>query len=96
MRAANTALHAWLPRPQIRLRPRTVPIQDNESSASCTLDWGNMPNFLINEGLESEEVITAARATEGNIQWWFYDDCNRAQETRLQRHVQTIREVVNP
>ncbi|VXC66332.1 hypothetical protein ARTHRO9V_90166 [Arthrobacter sp. 9V] len=41
-----------------------------------------MPNYLINEGLESEEVIIAARAAEGNIQWWFYDDCNRTQETR--------------
>lgn len=52
-----------------------------------------MPIFVINEGLETEEVISAARATEGNIQWWFYDAGNRAQETRLKGHVQSIREV---
>ena len=47
--------------------------QDNESSADCTLDWGKHAGYVINEGLETEEVIVAARATEGNIQWWFYD-----------------------
>ncbi|WP_160147632.1 hypothetical protein [Arthrobacter sp. TS-15] len=52
-----------------------------------------MPKYVINEGLETEEVILAARATEGNIQWWFYDEGNRAQETRLKGHVQTISEV---
>lgn len=52
-----------------------------------------MPNYVINEGLETEEVIVAARATEGNIQWWFYDASDRTKETRLKGHVQTIREV---
>lgn len=52
-----------------------------------------MPKYLINEGLESEEVILAARATEGNIQWWFYDAGNRAQETRLSSHVKSIIEL---
>ena len=52
----------------------------------------NMPKYIINEGLQSEEVIVAASAIEGNIQWWFYDADNRAQETRLKGHVQTIRE----
>lgn len=54
--------------------------------------WENMPKYIINEGLQSEEVIVAANVTEGNIQWWFYDADNRAQETRLKGHVQTIRE----
>lgn len=55
-----------------------------------------MRNYIINEGLDTEEVIVAARATEGNIQWWFYDAGNRAQETRLTCHVQTIREAPQP
>jgi hypothetical protein len=56
---------------------------------------GTLPKYLINEGLETEEVIVAARATEGNIQWWFYDTGNRAQEIRLKGQVQTIREVTH-
>ncbi|MGF4043257.1 hypothetical protein ACX800_03560 [Paenarthrobacter nitroguajacolicus] len=52
-----------------------------------------MPEYIINEGLETEEVIFAARATEGNIQWWFYDAGNRTSETRLKGQVQTLREV---
>ncbi|WP_166660308.1 hypothetical protein [Paenarthrobacter nitroguajacolicus] len=52
-----------------------------------------MPEYIINEGLETEEVIFAARATEGNIQWWFYDAGNRTLETRLKGQVQTLREV---
>ena len=52
-----------------------------------------MPEYVINEGLETEEVIVAARATEGNIQWWFYDAGNRAQETRLKSHVKTVSEI---
>lgn len=60
-------------------------------SVKCALG-GKMPKYVINEGLESEEVIVAARATEGNIQWWFYDAGNRAQETRLKGQVETIRE----
>jgi len=51
-----------------------------------------MPKYIVNEGLETEEVIVAAKATEGNIQWWFYDAANRAQETRLKVYVETIRE----
>lgn len=51
-----------------------------------------MKKYVINEGLETEEVIVASRAIEGNIQWWFYDASNRAQETRLICHVLTIRE----
>jgi hypothetical protein len=51
-----------------------------------------MPKYIINEGLQSEEVIVAASAIEGNIQWWFYDADSRAQETRLKGYVQTIRE----
>lgn len=54
-----------------------------------------MPAYVINEGLDNEEVIVAARVTEGNIQWWFYDSGNRALETRLKGHVQTIREATN-
>lgn len=54
---------------------------------------GNTPKYVINEGLETEEEIFAARATEGNIQVWFYDTANRAQETRPKSQVQTIREI---
>lgn len=52
-----------------------------------------MPKYIIDEGLETEEVIVAARAEEGNIQWWFYDSGSRAQETRLKGRVKTIREM---
>lgn len=54
---------------------------------------GSMPRYVINEGQDTEEVIEAASAAEGNIQWWFYDAGRRAQETRLKEQVQTIREV---
>lgn len=46
-----------------------------------------VPKYIIDEGLETEEVIVAARAVEGNIQWWFYDSGSRAQETRLKDHM---------
>ncbi len=52
-----------------------------------------MPKYIINEGLETEEVVVAARAIEGNIQWWFYDAGDRAQETRLKGHVHSFREI---
>ncbi|MGR0159142.1 hypothetical protein [Paenarthrobacter nitroguajacolicus] len=63
-----------------------------EAQSALSFLGGNMPKYVINEGLENEEVIVAARATEGNIQWWFYDARDRAQETRLRSYVQTIRE----
>ena len=68
------------------------PRLDNETVPSA-LKGGNMPRYIINEGLDTEEVIVAASAAEGNIQWWFYDAGRRAQETRLKEQVQTIREV---
>ena len=52
-----------------------------------------MPKYVIDEGLETEEVILAAKATEGNIQWWFYDETNRTQETRLKSQVLSVREI---
>lgn len=55
-----------------------------------------MPKYIIDEGLESEEVIVAANVIEGNIQWWFYDAFNRTKATRLTRHVRTVRESRSP
>lgn len=55
-----------------------------------------MPKYIIDEGLESEEIIVAASVIEGNIQWWFYDAYNRTQATRLRSHVRTVRESSSP
>ena len=53
-----------------------------------------MKKYIIDEGLETEEVIVASKLIEGNILWWFYDMENRAVEMRSKTQVQTVREFI--
>ncbi|WP_275779682.1 hypothetical protein [Paenarthrobacter sp. Y-19] len=49
-----------------------------------------MPNYVINEGLENEEVILAADCKQDGIQYWFYNPQGERFKSLLKTYAKTI------